>query len=119
MRKDYNECFFDLKKNVNKLNAVLVYEDELYAEFSLFDEWLLTFECEKYYGPSFTIGIKNKYHGDFAVWILMKVFSLLKGVDYGSLTIENQINFILNEKTSIFYNVHLYQEKYNEINNDI
>lgn len=119
MRKDYNEYFFDLKKNVGKLNAVLVYEDELYAEFSLFDGWLLTFDCEQYYGPSFTIGLKNKNQGNYAVWILMRVFGLLNNVDYGRPTIENQINFVVHEKVSIFYNVPFYKEKYDEINNDI
>jgi len=49
----------------------------------------------------------------------MEAFSLLKNIDYGKPTIENQINFIFHEKSSIFYNVHFYKEKYNEIDNDI
>lgn len=79
----------------------------------------MVFDCERYYGPSFTIEIKNKSHGNFAIWILMEAFSLLKNIDYGKPTIENQINFIFHEKSSIFYNVHFYKEKYNEIDNDI
>lgn len=79
--------------------------------------WLLKFECEKFYGPSWDLKIVSAGDGaEYSLWILMEVFKSYNGKFYGPATMENQVAFMAAESESIFSNVELYSARYEEVN---
>src|SRR5688500_7561898 len=98
MREDYQPYFLKLRSLLFKIGAVCIDENELCAIVQLQNDWVLIFECEKYYGPSWSIEIRPSIRkGGYSVWILMRAFESLVGKSYGLPTIENQIQFIKEE----------------------
>lgn len=115
IRQDYQPYFRELKKKLLQLGYGSVKESELSAEFSLFSNWILTFECERYYGPSWTIFLTNG-NSQYAVWILMQAFENLTGRKFGKPTIENQVDFLIKEKGEIFEHPDFFEEEYKKLN---
>lgn len=117
MRSDYAPFFQELKQLVaGKLDGVVVDEKELTAVFMLPSGWILEFECEKIYGPSWNISLKDPSGKiGYSVWLLMKIFEGVRKYDLGPPTIRNQIDFISREAFSIFNEAWMYRDSYIEI----
>lgn len=122
MRYDYQSYFEKLKTEIAKLNYKEIREGELVAEFTLASGWEINFECERYYGPAFTIWInpprskESSVKKSFAVWLLMRVFSEKTGKDYGKPSIENQARFMVEESPKIFDDIDFYKDEYSKLN---
>jgi hypothetical protein len=120
IRQDYQVYFQQLKSKLSHLGYLHVVESKLGAEFYLSSGWIVEFDCEPYYGPSWTISITNKKSeksGNYAVWILMRAFEKITGATYGKPTLDNQVNFLIKEKERIFDNPAFYDEEYTKLNN--
>lgn len=117
MRQDYLPLFQALKQALFRQGASVRKESELSAEFSLVTGWLLRFECERYYGPSFSIKVGPDENGPwYTVWILMKAFENLTGFDYGRPTIENQALFLERELDRLTSSPEFYGIEYGRLN---
>lgn len=123
MRADYQEFFILLKECLikYKFEFIVIKETELTAELLMPSKWVLEFDCEKYYGPSFTISIcppKNirSKSKSYAVWILMKIFEKINGKNYGLPTFDNQIKFLRGEGDSIFNDPISFEAEYEYFN---
>ncbi len=115
IRQDYQPYLQELKKELTQFGYSGVRENELLAEFYLFSDWVLVLDCEKYYGPSWTIFLTNG-NAEYAVWILMKAFENLTGKAFGKPTIANQIAFLIQEKERIFNAPDFFEKEYTKLN---
>lgn len=120
MRQDYLRYFNILRALLSESGAVCVAESELSAKFALPSGWVLEFECEKYYGPSWNLKIRSSDRGvGYDLWILMEAFQSLTGKSYGLPTMENQVGFMIAEADRIFKDVEFYSVKYDELNSAV
>lgn len=120
MREDYQPYFRQLKSRITKLGYVSVKEQELYAEFYLHCGWKLCFECERHYGPMFSLFVVppsplNKRKRGYEVGLLMLVFEKLNGKGYGKPTIDTQVDFLIKERDKVFRDAALYEAEYSKL----
>ncbi|WP_143704014.1 MULTISPECIES: hypothetical protein [Luteimonas] len=106
--------FDELRSHLFEIGGVLMDRDETSARFALNLGWSINVAFERY-GQDFTISLFD--HGtrtDYAIWILMEVFEVLRGKQYGPPTIENQVEFLKNEGTLLFGDPGFYASAYRE-----
>jgi hypothetical protein len=121
MREDYEPYFRQLMSRVTELGFASVKEEELRAEFLLHCGWKLTFECERYYGPMFSLFVVppsslSKRKRGYEVGLLMLVFEKLEGNKYGKPTIDAQIDFLVKEGDKLFSDPGMYEAEYSKLN---
>lgn len=117
MRRDYEPYFYKLKDSLAGLGAVCVAKSDWTAEFAFPSGWLLRFECERFYGPSWDLRLTPPDRGaEYSLWILMEVFRSLTGMSYGPATIGNQIAFMAAEAERLFGDIGFYAAKYDALN---
>lgn len=116
MRIDYQPYFHELNLGVLSLGGACIAESDLSADFSLPSGWSLVFECEKFYGPSWTTYLINAERDlKFVLPFLMLAFSRLNGRTYGAPTITNQVSFLREEWSEIVTNVDFYADEYEKV----
>ena len=123
MRSDYQPYWNELKKELVDagFNGSVVTEDELISVINLKHGWVLSFECEQYYAPTFTISIApvvkdSKIGKGYAVHLLMKVFEGKLQQSKQLPTIKNQVHFLEIEHKTLFENFDFYSESYAKLN---
>ncbi|MGY0504133.1 hypothetical protein [Luteimonas sp. e5] len=117
MRSDYHGMYRSLQRRLWELGASLISEHELDATFSLRSGWVLTFVCEKYYGPGFMLTLRPPGENlEYSISALMDIFSRRKRVDYGLPTIDHQIDFVIRESDTIFGDREFYEDDYRRLN---
>jgi len=115
MRDDYQQYFREVSRRVKELGGFLASEKELEANFVLSNEWEILFQCERYYSVSFILLIRSPKKREYEVGLLMETFREMGGKNYGAPTIENEFNFLIEEKSKVFGDDEDYLDKYQEI----
>lgn len=116
MRDDYQPYFDELNAGVLTLGGVCLSESELFAEFSMPSGWSLAFDCERFYGPSWTIYLINPERSlKLVLPFLMLTFAEFRGRFYGPPTIANQVNFLREEWSRIIGDYESYVDDYGKV----
>lgn len=126
MRPDYAPYFQEFQSELSKvgLDYAVVYDSELTALLQLNSGWVLSFDCERYYVPAFTVSIapstKDAMVGKgYALRILMKVFEKKRNREYGLPNFHNEALFLATEKKVIFEAPDYYTAEYERLNSQI
>lgn len=121
IRSDYQPYFQELKSRMTELGYFKLEESELVADFLLYSGWIIRLECERYYGPMFEIFVVppenfRARRDSYGVALLMLVFEKITGKQYGKPTLENEMNFLVQEKNHVLSDPAFYEIEYSKLN---
>lgn len=123
MRSDYSKYLLEFQCELSKVGVShsVVWESELTVLFKLDSNWILIFDCERYYGPAFTVSIAPtiddaRRGGSFTLRLLMKIFESKTGKKFGLPTFENEAKFLASEKALLFGPPDFYSAEYKKLN---
>ena len=123
MRSDYLPYLLELQGELSKvgLNHSIAWDYELTALLELGLGWILIFDCERYYGPAFTVSIAPTIDDarrgkSYTLRLLMKIFESKTGKKFGLPTFENEAKFLASEKALLFGMQDFYSAEYKKLN---
>lgn len=123
MRSDYSQYLLQFQCELSKVGVShsVAWDSELTAFLELGSGWILIFDCERYYGPAFTVSIAPTIDDarrgkSYTLRLLMKIFESKTGKKFGPPTFENEAKFLASEQALLFGPSDFYSAEYKNLN---